>query len=164
MLVGGSLATFAVPGLIGEVVDCMQASVTSTMDWDRINQLCLFMLILIGVSAVCGGLRGVTFNTISEKIAFHIRYDLFLQLVNKDVEFFDANKTGELLSRMSSDTTIIQDGLSTNVSMILRSLIFIVFSLFIMFFISKQLALITLIGILPILVAGGFFAKAVKRI
>lgn len=72
----------------------------------------------------------------SEKLAQQLRYDFFYQMMNKDIPFFDENRTGEILSRMSSDVAVIQDGLSTNISMVLRSTVTVVASLVIMSYIS----------------------------
>lgn len=42
------------------------------------------------------GLRGMLFNLMSEKIAKNLRQDVYESAVNKDIEFFDANKVGDL--------------------------------------------------------------------
>lgn len=57
------------------------------------------------------------YNLISERIAKDLRNDLYISLVNKDVEFFDNRKTGDLrnfdthlktiVSRIGSDTAVI---------------------------------------------------------
>lgn len=61
--------------------------------------------------------------------------------------YFDENKTGSLISRMSSDITVVQDGLSTNVSMAVRGITFVVGALVLLFITSWQLTL-GLFGIL----------------
>lgn len=144
MLLLGSVANFAVPGLLGMVVDAI-----TKKDWERIDQLVLFMLIIVVVSGVASGIRGSLFNITSFGIARDIRYDLFYALIRKDVGFFDETKTGELLSRMSSDTEVVQAGLSVNFSMLFRAIIFIIVSLVILGFISWKLTLVTVFGIIP---------------
>lgn len=44
---------------------------------------------------------------ISEKVVLEMRTDLFRSILSKDVEFFDSRKTGELLSRLGSDVSVI---------------------------------------------------------
>lgn len=68
-----------------------------------INFYCLVMLGIIIGSGIFVYIRAYAFNTISEKIAMHLRYDLVAHLLKKDVTFYDKNKTGDILSRMSSD-------------------------------------------------------------
>ena len=108
------------------------------------------MLAAVVFSAICVWIRGATFNIISERIAKQLRYDLFYFLINKDVSFFDEIKTGEILSRISSDTEVVQNGLSTNISMFARSLLFIIATITILCIISVKLTLVTLVGIIPI--------------
>ena len=160
-LVGGSLSNFAVPALIGLVVDAMKAD---PVDWDSINYYCLGMMIIVLFSGAMVWIRGTTFNSMSERIAKEVRYDLFYFILHKDVAFFDETKTGEILSRISSDTSVIQDGLSTNISMFLRCFIFIVVTLVILCLISWKLTLITLAGIFPILIVGKVYGIYTKKI
>ena len=83
-------------------------------------------------------------------------------MINKDIAFFDETKTGEILSRISSDTGVIQDGLSTNISMFVRSFIVIVATLIICFVISPTLTGITLGGIIPIVVFAVYYSIKVR--
>lgn len=103
-LIGGSMSNFAVPALIGFVVDAMKED---PVNWDDINYYCLGMMIIVVFSGIMVWIRGTTFNTMSEKIAKEVRYDLFYFILHKDVAFFDETKTGDILSRISSDTSVI---------------------------------------------------------
>lgn len=118
----GSVAQFLTPLLVGEVINILteseinkvktaqdagntsQTTLKSGLDWDRINFLCGWMILVFVASAGFTMIRGYTFNSMSEKIARHIRYDLVYFLINKNVGFYDENKTGELLSRIGGDT------------------------------------------------------------
>jgi ABC-type multidrug transport system fused ATPase/permease subunit len=112
------------------------------------------------------------YNLISERIARNIRGDLYASLINKDVEFFDSKKTGDLcklnifnnnkVSRLGSDTAVIQEGLSTNVSMFLRSVIFILVSIVFVFIISWQLTLVMIGSILPVIIFSVYYGKVMK--
>ena len=115
-------------------------------------------------SAVCAAIRGVLFNTMSEQIAHDLKYDLFFYIVNKDVAFFDENKTGDLLSRLASDTTVIQDSLGTNISMGLRTLIAIVATIVILLLISSKLTGVLLACILPVVLFGVCAGKKMREI
>ena len=127
MLVIGSSGNFLLPALIGATVDAM-----TNDDWDKIKYYCLLMLGIVVVSAIASGLRGWLFNSTGYGIARNLKYDLFHNVVRKNIGYFDTVKTGDLLSRMSSDITVVQDGLSTNISMIVRSIFFIVVTIVIM--------------------------------
>ena len=45
---------------------------------------------------VCIGIRAVVFNMLSESIALDLRHDFYVSIINKDVSFFDAHRTGDL--------------------------------------------------------------------
>lgn len=47
------------------------------------------------------------YNVISERIAKNLRYDLYHSLVNKDVEFFDGRKTGDLCKNLFPPSTYL---------------------------------------------------------
>jgi ATP-binding cassette, subfamily B (MDR/TAP), member 10 len=74
------------------------------------------------------------------------------------VGFFDKHKTGDILSRISSDTAVVQDGLGTNISMFTRSAVFIIISVAILNIISYKLTLITIGGILPVCLFSIYYA------
>ena len=48
------------------------------------------------VAAIFVAIRGYLFNLMSERIALRLRHDLYVAIINKDVAFFDARKTGDL--------------------------------------------------------------------
>ena len=118
--------------------------------------------------------RGYLYNLISERIAKNIRGDLYSSLINKDVEFFDSKKTGDLcklcefnvfkVSRLGADIAVVQDGLSTNVSMFIRSFLFIIVAFVFVFIISWQLTLVMMACILPVIIFSVFFGRAMKNI
>ena len=92
------------------------------------------------------------------------------------MEFFDSKKTGDLckfdidwliylaVSRIGADIAVVQDGLSTNVSMFVRSFIFIIVAFIFVFIISWQLTLVIIGCIVPVLIFSVFFGKAMKSI
>lgn len=89
---------------------------------------------------------------------------MFLQLINKDIAFFDEIKTGEILSRLTADTEIIQDGLSTNISMFFRSFLTCLAVIGVCCFLSVELTLITVGSIAPIIFVAIFYAKAIRKL
>jgi len=66
-------------------------------------------------------IREIIFGIVSQKLGMSIRSQLFSTIVKKDVSFYDDIRTGDMLSRLNSDTQVVQDGLSTNVMMAVKS-------------------------------------------
>jgi len=66
-----------------------------------------FSSLVFKVSGAFGGLRASLFNTMSERIAQTLRNDVYSSMIRKDISFFDAHRTGELVSRLNSDTSVV---------------------------------------------------------
>ena len=71
----------------------------------------------------------------------------------KDVAFYDSFKTGEMLSRLGSDTQAVQDGLTTNVAMFVKSACIAVGCVFILCTYSVPIGFITLAIVMPQIIA-----------
>jgi ABC-type multidrug transport system fused ATPase/permease subunit len=84
--------------------------------------------------------------------------------MKKDVAFFDVNKTGDILSRISSDTAVVQDGLGTNISMFMRSFIFILGTLGVLGYISWDLTLVTFGGVIPVILVYVGYAVLIRKL
>ena len=109
----------------------------------------------------------------SERISRNIRTDYYTSVINQDVAFFDDRRTGDLrkyqlnlfvVSRLNSDIQIIQDGLSTNVSIFVRCFVFCVTVIVIMVLISPVLAGITLASIVPIMIFASIYGSKMRKL
>lgn len=89
---------------------------------------------------------------------------MFTSIANKDISFFDENKTGDLVSRLSSDCETVQDGLSTNISMFVRGVVSIIVSISLLFWISWLLTVALVGSLIPLLLFGVWYGKKIKAI
>jgi len=107
----------------------------------------ILVIIVAGIGSFCSSIS----TTITcARISRNLTYDLFLSVINKDIEFFDSNKTGEIMSRMTSDVQEIRDGLTHTFQGIISSLIKLVMVIIILFIISTKLTRILLTFVLII--------------
>jgi len=74
------MSDLAIPMFIGMVIDKVNKD-----DYDAVGELCLYMIIVVVVSAICVGLRAASFNILSEKIAKNLKKDYYTSIINKDV-------------------------------------------------------------------------------
>ena len=100
----------------------------------------------------------------SERIARNLRRDVFRAIVRNDVGYFDETKVGDLLSRLNSDVTVIQDGLSTNISVMVRTFGFALGVIIMLFVISWQLTLTTIGVLLPVVVITQIYGKRERKL
>ena len=96
-------------------------------------------------------LRSFIFNTAGERVVARLRIRLFTAIINQEIGLFDKRKTGELLSRLSTDTTSLQDVATSSVSMFFRGIIQLLFNATIMFYTSWRLTLIVF-GVVPVVI------------
>ncbi len=85
------------------------------------------------------------------KMVLQLRTKVFNAIVKQDISFFDENRTGELTNRLSSDTQVVQDSVTGNIASFIQSLIHIIGSLIVMFYLNLKLTLILMI-VVPIII------------
>ena len=87
-----------------------------------INRYIILLMIIVGVGGVATTIRGWLYTLVGERLVRSLRASLFHKIVSQDVSFFDHNRTGELMNRLSIDTSVIQNCLSVNISTSLRAM------------------------------------------
>jgi len=93
-----------------------------------------------------------------------MRKELFGKLLEKDIEYFDKVKSGDLLSRLTSDVTTVYSASSDNISMLLRNFLQFLGSLIFLWVISWKLTLFIIV-LTPIITFVIFFLiKLMKRL
>ena len=87
------------PSLVGQVIDAI-----TKKDIKSVERITKLYLIINLVSSVFTGLKSVFNRTTTEMMGRSIRLDVFKEIMRKDVEFFDERMTGDLISRLITDT------------------------------------------------------------
>lgn len=141
--------TLAAPMWVGDLVD----GVTQTGDRDQLNRAVLGLLALFVVSGIAAAARSYWFTVAGERIVFQLRSQLFDALVYRSIAFFDQRRTGELINRLASDTTVLQNTVTVNVSMALRFALQGAGSITILLWTSWQLAIVML-AVVPVVALG----------
>ena len=146
-LVVSALAMLSVPMAVRRMID---HGFTSA-DGGLITNY-FVMLILIGlVLAVAAASRFYLVNWLGERVVADVRGDVFRHLSGLSPAFFERSHSGELMSRLTADTTQIKAAAGTAVSQALRNLIMLIGALVMMFVTSPRLSLLVL-GAIPIIV------------
>jgi len=87
------------PNLLANVIDSMKAN-----DRAGVQYHILTFLVIILIGSFCRMGNDYLFGLTSERLGKKLRQDLFKSLLEKDVAFYDEGRTGDLLSRLNSDT------------------------------------------------------------
>lgn len=139
-------AQIFIPYYTGQVID----GIAIKKDRKKFEQAILIMSLIALAEAIAAGLRGGIFSFVCARFNIRINNTLFGSILKQEIGFFDKSSTGEIVSRLTSDTTKISDQITLNVNVFLRSLVKSVGVCIFMFKLSWKLAIVTLIG-LPII-------------
>ena len=111
----------AYPKVIGILIDAAVEGGIAT-----INRAAVAMAIIFAVQATAAALRYYLFTIAGERIVTRLREQVYRSVVDQEIGFFDARKTGELTSRLTADATVVQSAVSINLSMGLRNLLMVI--------------------------------------
>ncbi|XP_056391492.1 ABC-type oligopeptide transporter ABCB9 isoform X2 [Hyla sarda] len=127
------------------------------------NAVVILAVLAVG-SSFSAGVRGGLFTFTFARLNIRIRNLLFRSLVSQEIAFFDENLTGDIISRLTSDTTIVSDVVSENVNVFLRSSVKAVGVIVFMFSLSWQLSLLTFLGFPIIMLVSRVYGKYYKKL
>ena len=145
--------SLTLPLAVRRVVDNFRIS-----DSELLSQYFLAALGIAALLAVGTGLRYALVTRLGERVVADIRIAVFDRVLGMSPEFFEKIMTGEVLSRITTDTTLIQSVLGSSVSIALRNMLLFIGGLILMLLTSAKLAGLVLLivpaVIIPILVLG----------
>ncbi len=118
-------------------------------DTDELNKQIATWAVVLTAGSIFGGIRDYLYAISSEKIGLAVREMFFASIIKKDTSFFDDRKIGDILSRLTSDTQIVQMGLTTNVAMFLKSLFVMVAVYVILFIYNWKTTLVAIAFLIP---------------
>lgn len=127
-------------------------------DSDDLRAAISLMLTIAAAIAVGTFLRFYLVSWLGERVSADIRKAVFDNIVHLHPGFFETNRSGEIMSRLTTDTTLLQTIIGSSFSMALRSSLTLVGALIMMFITNLELSLYIAVGVplvlLPILVYG----------
>jgi subfamily B ATP-binding cassette protein MsbA len=133
-------------------------------DRSILDTIALGLLGLFALQAVINFCQSYLTASVSERVIADLRADLFSSLIFQSPGFFDERRVGELTSRISSDTGLIQGVLRFGVPELVRQGVFLVGAIIIVTITNPRLTLVTLIAIPFAALVGWFFGKRVRRL
>ncbi|MDC0713425.1 ABC transporter transmembrane domain-containing protein [Stigmatella sp. ncwal1] len=129
-----------------------------------IDRAALWMTLILAIQALSVALRYYLFTTAGERVVTRLRQNLFASMMGQEVAFFDERKTGELTNRLSSDTTVLQNTVSANISMVLRNVAQAVGGVALLFYTSPLLTLLMLAVVPAVAVGAVVYGRRVRKL
>lgn len=132
-------------------------------DASNLDRIAIGLLGLFAVQAVLNFVQVYLLTATAERIIARIREDLFANLVRLSPAFFTERRTGELTSRLSSDTSVLQAVLSYNLSEFARQILYLTGGIALLTYTDSRLTATTL-AVVPVVVgAAVLFGRALRR-
>lgn len=119
-------------------------------DASDLNRLTIALLIVFSFQAVFAFIHQYSLAFVGEHAIADIRTTIYTHLQELPLSFYAERRTGELVSRLTNDVTLLQQAITTNLIMLMRQLITLIGSVILLFVLNWQLTLLIMV-IVPII-------------
>lgn len=155
-----AITTLTLPMAVRRVID----NGFSDSDPALVNNYFTVLILIAAVLAIASSCRYYFVIWIGERIVADLRNDVFANVTRLSPEFFDKSHSGEIVSRLTADTTQIKSAVGATASLALRNSILGIGALLMMVYTSPRLSLIVIAAIpLIVLPIVGFGRKVRQR-
>ncbi len=159
-LLAAALATLAVPLAVRRVID----HGFSAENAQFVNRYFAMMLAVAALLAVASAARYYFVTWLGEKVVADLRSDVFRHLLRLSPAFYERTHTGEVLSRLTADTTQIKTAFGATASVALRNMVLLVGAVIMMVVTSPKLSGLTLLAIPLIILPLVIYGRRVRRL
>lgn len=154
----GSGVNLLFPEILRRLLNTANSSLLS----QHIIEIALGMLTLFAVQGICIYLRSYWFAAIGHKVVAALRSKLYRTIVDQDLSFFDSNRSGDLVSRLSSDCSMLQNAVSVNLSVLIRYALQVAVGVVLMCILSLKLSAAILVSVPLLVVISIILGKRLK--
>ncbi|MEK3986448.1 ABC transporter ATP-binding protein [Paenibacillus sp. FSL K6-3166] len=162
----GSSLTIVNPYISQRIVDTFIAGDNALQNLTQERQLLIMLcLAMIGFSLLRTGLAYFTtmqYEQSSQNMMYNIRIFLYNKIQGQDREYYDRNRTGDLMTKMTGDLDMVRHSMAWIFKTIIESLTIFIAAVIYFFTIDAQLTLWMLILSPPIFIVAYIFAKRVR--
>ena len=126
---------------------------------------CMFLLLAVhGVIAVMGFVRAYVMHMLGEKIIMQVRKDVYARLQLLSVSYFSSHQTGEIMSRVTSDSQMVEEFVNHAADTLIADVIKLAAICVVMFMVSPTLAWVSLAPVPVVFLLAYRFARSIRPI
>lgn len=129
-----------------------------------LDKALLAMLAIIGVMAAATYIRFYYVSWLGERVTADIRRAVFSHLLELSPGFYEVTRTGEVISRLTSDTTVLENAIGSSISMALRNALNMAGALIMLLVTSLKLTALVLLGVPLVLGPIILFGRRVRKL
>ncbi len=162
LLIVSSFLLLTFPFLTGKLIDIA----ANREDWiiKSIDHIALLLGGILFLQGVMSYFRVYLFSVVSEKSMADIRYILYQKMISLPMTFFDKRRTGELISRITTDVSMLQSTLSVTLAEFVRQIATLAIGITIIFFTTPQLTWFMLSVFPIVIVVGILFGRYIRKL
>ncbi len=147
MILGPKIMGDAVTELFEGAYGGLTGAPGGGIDFDAIGRILLLLGSLYLISSIFSYIQQYTMAGVAQNTVFDLREDVNHKLEKLPLKYYDNNPVGDTLSRMTNDIDLIGNTLQQSITQFITSMITIIGILFMMFWISPVLAIISLVSL-----------------
>ena len=159
-LVAAALLTLTFPVAFRRVID----HGFGNSDAALIDRYFLALLAVAGALALATSVRFYLVSLIGERLVADLRRGLFDHLLGMSPAFFEAMRTGEVISRLTADMAVVQSAVDTTISVALRNILLLVGAATMMLVTSPKLAVLVVFLVPPVVVPLVLLGRRLRRL
>lgn len=166
LIIIGSSINLSIPYSIGKILD-LATKPDGGIEKIFGIELSTFYAVLGGLVVVGAGAqfgRNVLLRVVGERVVARLRSQIFRRTYAQNAEFFDANKVGDLISRLGADTLIVGKAITYNLSEGVRSVISGTAGIGAMAYVNPQLTLLMAVIGPPVALGGWYYGQIIRNI
>ena len=158
-LITAAGVTLALPMAVRRMIDYGFSSENAEL----INQYFGMLIVVSGALAGASSLRYYLVTWLGERIVSDVRSHVFRHVMSLGADFFDQARSGEVISRLTADTTQIKSALAVSISTALRNLVLCIGAMVLMVYTSPRLSGFVLLAIPLVVLPIVFFGRQVRK-
>jgi len=155
LMIGFSVCIGVMPALMGYVTDIITGNGTIE---ELTNIIAIFILDAV-ILWICGHFSQRILSDITQEALYSLRTDLFNHMQSLSLGFFDRQPIGELMSRVSNDTDVIDQFFSNGIQQTLQSVLTIVVVTLIMLILSPFMTFIVYLGVIGMIIISAVITR-----
>jgi ABC-type multidrug transport system fused ATPase/permease subunit len=157
-----SITLLSFPYFAGQLLDI--ASGKKVNYFSSLNEVAVVLVLILFVQSIFSFVRVYTFSIVSEKTLADVRRKLYEKIVWLPMQFFDLNRVGELMSRITSDVSTLQETFTTTLAELLRQIMTLVLGTSLIFYLAPRLTVFMLATVPVLVILALIFGKFIRKL
>jgi ATP-binding cassette subfamily B protein len=157
-----SMTLLAFPFFAGKLLDVAQGK--SDFILTTITQIALALFGILILQSIFSFTRVYTFSVVSERTLADLRHAVYEKIIWLPQSFFDSRRTGELISRITSDVGTLQDTFTGTIAELLRQVLVLIIGTIVITVLTPKLTVFMLLTFPVLVLAALFFGKFIRKL